>query len=185
MVEPVDRAIHAQSACRAAATLWEAASTAAWDAGRALPLERVMEEALLSGGTASAAGEPPVRPTHVSVLTVQEHQVAALVARGLTNPQIAEHLVISRRTADRHVSNILDKLGLATRAAVAAWAVERRERQPETDLRVGIPMRASVPRWVLRMGVFADAASEPTPQIGAISCLGQAQNESARDNRAG
>ena len=123
-VESLDRAIHAHSVAAARQALGEAAFTAAWNAGRALPLERAIEEALLSGGTASAAGGPPMRPTNVAPLTVREHQVAALVARGLTNPQIAEQLVISRRTADRHVSNILDKLGLATRAAVAAWAVE-------------------------------------------------------------
>jgi DNA-binding NarL/FixJ family response regulator len=62
----------------------------------------------------------------VSLLTVRELQVAGLVAEGLTNRQIAERLVISARTADRHVSNILAKLGLATRAQVAAWSVETR-----------------------------------------------------------
>ena len=51
--------------------------------------------------------------------------MAALVARGRTNREIAEQLVISQRTADRHVSNILDKLGLVHRAQVAAWAVEQ------------------------------------------------------------
>jgi DNA-binding NarL/FixJ family response regulator len=43
-----------------------------------------------------------------------------LIARGLTNRQIAEQLVISQRTADRHVSNILDKLGFAGRGQIAA-----------------------------------------------------------------
>ena len=48
----------------------------------------------------------------------------ALVARGYTNRQIAEVLVISGRTADGHVAHILAKLGLATRAQAAVWAVE-------------------------------------------------------------
>jgi DNA-binding NarL/FixJ family response regulator len=49
--------------------------------------------------------------------------VAAHVARGLTNRQIAGALVISERTADVHVSNILNKLNLASRAQLAAWVV--------------------------------------------------------------
>ena len=48
-----------------------------------------------------------------------------LVARGLTNRQIAAALVISERTAMKHVEHILDKLGFSSRVQVAAWAVER------------------------------------------------------------
>jgi DNA-binding NarL/FixJ family response regulator len=46
--------------------------------------------------------------------------VARLVALGLTNRQIAERLVLSPRTVDRHVEDILRRLGLATRAQIAA-----------------------------------------------------------------
>ena len=59
------------------------------------------------------------------VLTARERDVVALIADGLTNRQIAERLVISERTADRHVSNILSKLGLATRAQIASWAARQ------------------------------------------------------------
>jgi DNA-binding NarL/FixJ family response regulator len=55
----------------------------------------------------------------------REREVAILVARGLTNRQIASELVISERTADVHVSNILGKLVLSSRAQVAAWAVRQ------------------------------------------------------------
>jgi DNA-binding NarL/FixJ family response regulator len=48
--------------------------------------------------------------------------VAALVARGLINPQIAQRLVISPRTAARRVEHILSKLGFTSRAQIAAWA---------------------------------------------------------------
>jgi DNA-binding CsgD family transcriptional regulator len=57
-------------------------------------------------------------------LTPREREVAALLARGLTNRQIADQLVISTATAERHVLNILNKLGYRSRAQVAAWAVE-------------------------------------------------------------
>jgi len=51
--------------------------------------------------------------------------VAELVARGLTNRQIADRLVVTERTAAAHVEHILDKLGVASRAQIAVWASER------------------------------------------------------------
>lgn len=56
----------------------------------------------------------------VDVLTGRQREIASLVARGLTNKQIAERLGISRYTAETHVRNILERLGAATRAEVAA-----------------------------------------------------------------
>jgi ATP/maltotriose-dependent transcriptional regulator MalT len=58
-------------------------------------------------------------------LTPRETQVIALLARGLSNRAIAEELVISPKTAEIHVSNILGKLALSSRAQVAAYAVEQ------------------------------------------------------------
>jgi len=58
------------------------------------------------------------------VLTAREREVAALIARGYTNRQIAEALVVAEPTAVRHVANILNKLDLSSRARVAVWAVE-------------------------------------------------------------
>ena len=58
-------------------------------------------------------------------LSARELEVVALLARGLTNRQIAEMLVISERTATTHVSHILNKLGFSSRSQIAAWAVER------------------------------------------------------------
>jgi DNA-binding NarL/FixJ family response regulator len=51
----------------------------------------------------------------------REAEVAALVAQGLTNREIARSLIISERTALNHVQHILTKLSLATRRDVAAW----------------------------------------------------------------
>ncbi|HET8567667.1 MAG TPA: helix-turn-helix transcriptional regulator, partial [Candidatus Limnocylindria bacterium] len=53
----------------------------------------------------------------------REREIAGLVALGLTNRQIAGELVISAATVDRHVANILVKLGAHGRAQIAAWAV--------------------------------------------------------------
>ncbi|MEU3402274.1 response regulator transcription factor [Streptomyces filamentosus] len=52
-------------------------------------------------------------------LTPREREVASLVAQGLSNRKIADHLVISKRTVDTHVEHILAKLHVATRADIA------------------------------------------------------------------
>jgi DNA-binding NarL/FixJ family response regulator len=60
-----------------------------------------------------------------SGLTARELEIAALIARGLSNRGIADELVISPATAARHVANIFTKLGFSSRAQLAAWAVQR------------------------------------------------------------
>ncbi|MFC9763587.1 protein kinase [Rhodococcus jostii] len=56
--------------------------------------------------------------------TKREREVAALIAEGLTNKEIAARLVISPRTAQGHVEHLLTKLGFNSRAQIAAWVVE-------------------------------------------------------------
>jgi DNA-binding NarL/FixJ family response regulator len=56
-------------------------------------------------------------------LTPREREVVELLAEGLTNAELAARLFISPKTAAVHVSNILAKLGMASRSEVAAFAV--------------------------------------------------------------
>lgn len=58
-------------------------------------------------------------------LTRREMEVAALVAQGLTNREIAKRLFISERTADGHLEHIRDKLSVGTRAQMTAWVVRQ------------------------------------------------------------
>lgn len=58
-------------------------------------------------------------------LTAREREVALLLAEGKTSRQIADALVVSERTAEVHVSNILRKLGFTSRTQIAVWVVER------------------------------------------------------------
>jgi len=60
------------------------------------------------------------------LLTAQEHTVLALIAEGRTNAQIAGALTIAVSTAERHVHNVLSKLGVSNRVEAAAWWLERR-----------------------------------------------------------
>lgn len=59
-------------------------------------------------------------------LTAREREVLALMVRGMTNPQIAAHLVVSRATAKAHVSSVLSKLGASNRAEAVALALQRK-----------------------------------------------------------
>ena len=90
-----------------------------------MSLEEAVDETLVW------LAEPVATPqSDVVGLTRREHEVALLIARGLSNRQIATTLVISERTATNHVEHIFNKLSFTSRAQVAAWATERRLAHP-------------------------------------------------------
>ena len=74
---------------------------------------------------APAATTEPVEP-----LTPREKEVLSQLAKGASNKEIAYELSITERTARTHVSNILGKLGLASRTQAALWAVEHKLADP-------------------------------------------------------
>jgi DNA-binding NarL/FixJ family response regulator len=76
---------------------------------------------ILAKGMRTRSSAPPVEP-----LTDRELEVLALVGRGRSNKEIATDLGITERTARTHVSNILGKLGLASRTQAALYAVDRK-----------------------------------------------------------
>lgn len=85
-----------------------------------------------------------------ALLTRRESEIAALVAEGLTNREIAERLFISERTADGHLEHIREKLGVRNRAQITAWHVARAAGRPVPIGAVGEARVASLRRGAKR-----------------------------------
>ena len=66
---------------------------------------------------------PAVRQVLLDRLTDREVEVLQLLARGLSNPQIADNLVISKKTVEHHLEHIYDKIGVSTRTSAVAYAL--------------------------------------------------------------
>jgi DNA-binding CsgD family transcriptional regulator len=124
---PAGRADYERDLAAARARMDRASWAAAWAAGRALTPEQAIAETgwLARAAAVKRPGAPDLQPERAGQprLTPRERQVIALLARGYSNRQIGEELVITERTAEIHVGNILGKLGLSSRAQAAAYAV--------------------------------------------------------------
>lgn len=110
---------HDNCLTRTREALGDAAYKQAFEEGSTMRFDDAV--ALASGRRTPA---PAAADTHGDEvrLTRRESEIAALVAEGLTNREIAERLVITRRTAEAHVAHILGKLSVTSRAQLAAWA---------------------------------------------------------------
>lgn len=117
-----DRAEHLRLVEQIRRRLGEHTFASEWAAGRATTADDAARFALRSD-----AEEPPAsRAASVGPsLTRREREVAALVARGLTNREAAEKLLVAQRTVETHLEHIFAKLGVQTRAEVAAWAARQ------------------------------------------------------------
>jgi predicted ATPase/DNA-binding CsgD family transcriptional regulator len=115
-----DRALYERIEADARATADETAFDAAKEEGWAMSPEEAIEYALAEPSTHDQ--NPP--PSAPDGLTKRELEVLGLVARGMSNQQIAENLVLSEHTVHRHVSNVLGKLGVSSRTAAVAQAAQ-------------------------------------------------------------
>jgi non-specific serine/threonine protein kinase len=110
-----DQTLLAQAAAERAAvvdTIGPEVRNLDWARGLPSPSRRKREHMRSSG-----ADEAPLSP--------REREVAELVARGLSNRQIAERLVITPGTAGVHVGHVMNKLGVHTRAEIASWTIRQ------------------------------------------------------------
>jgi DNA-binding CsgD family transcriptional regulator len=121
-VLPHYRADYERTLATGRARLGEEAFAAAWTEGCGLPLAEAVVEAL-----AAERPERRGRPTErveggVLNLTRREREVLRLLAAGHTDRESAAILCISPRTVERHVTNIVNKLGLPSRLAAVVYA---------------------------------------------------------------
>ena len=115
----VDRHEYEADVERARTALSDEEFRAAWDQGRAMSLDEAV--AYVSRGR----GERKRPSSGWASLTPTEIEVVRHVAEGLTNPQIAERLFVSRSTVKMHLAHIFAKLAVSTRAELAASATRR------------------------------------------------------------
>jgi len=93
-------------------------------------LDENLRETFLSSASLWLPRPRPLTPRRATKeafggLTEREREVAILIAKGKSNREIAERLVVGNRTVEVHVSNILSKLGFTSRAQIAVWAYEK------------------------------------------------------------
>ncbi len=111
-----------QNRARAQEALGSQEYAAAHRRGGRLPRDELIAYAL---GDETPPPDADGVPEAQQVLTKRERQVAAMVAQGLTNKEIACALVIAQRTAEGHVENILSKLGFTSRTQIAVWVADQ------------------------------------------------------------
>ncbi len=117
---PYDVALARLGLAETAAVMGDA-DTAQLEAAGAAEVFDTLGAAPAAARARALIGDPQ---TNSHTLSPRELQVLALVADGLTNREIAATLILSERTVDRHVSNMLTKLGVATRTAATSYAYE-------------------------------------------------------------
>ena len=129
VLSPVEVRMYGPSQTAARDQLGEVAWEAAWAEGRTMTSEQAAQYALsgvVPGPPAvSAVHKKPPANEPLQVLTRRQEEVAALVARGLTNRQIATELSISEHTVATHVGKIMRKLGLSSRSQLAVWVADQ------------------------------------------------------------
>jgi predicted ATPase/DNA-binding CsgD family transcriptional regulator len=116
-VKAQDSALHRQGVQRAREHLSSDAFDAAWTAGQALTTDEIVDEALTLSVPSQCAGRSLPHG-----LTAREAEVLALVIEGLSDREIAARLFLSPKTVGGHVSSILGKFDVRTRAAAVAFA---------------------------------------------------------------
>jgi ATP/maltotriose-dependent transcriptional regulator MalT len=117
------RAAYERAVSSARVHLGEKAFAAAWAQGRAMtPKQALAAKGLKPTSTPAATVTPP--PTYPDGLTAREVEVLRLVAKGFTDAQVAEALVLSPRTVHAHLSSIYSKLGISSRSAATRYAIE-------------------------------------------------------------
>jgi predicted ATPase/DNA-binding CsgD family transcriptional regulator len=125
---PVSHASHAHALAHARSQLGEQSFRTAWAEGRSMtPQQALAAQGQVQLPTPLSAGSmasPLKSTTFPAGLTAREVEVLRGLSQGWTDAQIAEHLVISLRTVNRHTTSLYSKLGVSSRVAATRAALE-------------------------------------------------------------
>jgi DNA-binding CsgD family transcriptional regulator len=127
VVQPNERRRYDRWLATARQALGEEVAAAAWAEGQQMRLGQAVAYAQAPGEPAAATVRASAQPQHDQAydqLTPRQREVATLIARGHSNRQIGDALVITERTVAAHVEHILNKLGFASRTQIGVWASE-------------------------------------------------------------
>jgi DNA-binding NarL/FixJ family response regulator len=134
-----ERASYTRNVAAARAHLGEQEFAAAQSEGRSMSLEQAVAYAFATSDAQHRPVAPrPASPTGEKLLrqkfgglTPRQRQVAALIAQGKSNREIAEELVVTLNTVEAHIKRIFARLGVSSRVQIATWAVEKGLTQPK------------------------------------------------------
>jgi predicted ATPase/DNA-binding NarL/FixJ family response regulator len=130
VMDPVDRSDYERMISRLRTALGKQAFAAAWTEGQRLTLEQAIDYAL---------AEPKPAEIEVSLkekfggLTEREREVAALIAQGKSNREIAKAMTVGAKTVETYVTRILNKLGFDSRVQIATWMIEKGFNEKESQ----------------------------------------------------
>jgi predicted ATPase/DNA-binding CsgD family transcriptional regulator len=124
---PIEQAAYERSVSSARQQMSEGAFAAAWLQGRGMTPEQALteQEQAITSSLAAVESAPVSAPrlAHIAGLTTREVEVLRLVARGLTNTDIADKLGLSEKTVAHHLTHIFNKTGSENRTAATAFAI--------------------------------------------------------------
>jgi len=127
-IPPVEHATYEERVVAARSSIGKRIFSAYWAQGRTMTPKQALAAQGKAAKLSMDAGSLP--PGNISAnparLTAREVEVLRWVARGLTDAQVAEQLIISPRTVTSHLSSIYNKLGVSSRSAATRFAVEHR-----------------------------------------------------------
>jgi DNA-binding CsgD family transcriptional regulator/tetratricopeptide (TPR) repeat protein len=121
VIDPADQADYKRIISGLRSALGEEAFAGLWAEGVAMRLEEVIECALATSEVELPASEKE----KFGGLTAREREVAAWIAQGKSNREIAEAMTVGVKTIETYVTRILNKLGFDSRVQIATWAVEK------------------------------------------------------------
>jgi DNA-binding NarL/FixJ family response regulator len=121
VMDPADQPQYHRIVSELQSALGMDAFAAAWSEGKSMLLEDMIGLALSEPNLESS----PTEKEKYGGLTAREREVAAWIAQGKSNREIAEAMTVRTKTIETYVTRILNKLGFDSRVQIATWAMEK------------------------------------------------------------